>query len=405
MRGALGQRVPSRHELGHPRDRRVKKWAPVLGALALMVAACSAEPGAHDTPVNSPPPSSSGSPTGGTSVGPTDAESSTDPPEPSAGRVIASVQGRSIGPIALSGGTLAYPFADGSNEWNTVRISHDGALWTAARSEWSEGLINWVALSGHWLAYVDQSRRQDDASPNVMWRVWAVDLDGDSRVLLASNGETPDPYVPVVSGGGGYFFWSQAEKDRSASEFAWEPDWQEPRLLLRFAELTPGSETYSRDGVVYLGPNGRGLKGHTAGGDCWRVSMDGGPPTALTHTALAMGCAASDDTLIWTQHLPPDDPRKAEVGEQPFTTWTLDLDDPDAAPTQVYEGIQSGLFPVAGDEFAAWANVGRSFIMRSSTSGETTRVRGGMSIAASGSHLAVAQPAGHKWKIMLYDAP
>ncbi|WP_248579988.1 hypothetical protein [Nocardioides sp. InS609-2] len=83
----------------------------------------------------------------------------------------------------------------------------------------------------------------------------------------------------------------------------------------------------------------------------------------------------------------------------------LDLDDQAAVPTQVYEGIQSGLFPVAGDGFAAWANIGRAFIMRSSSSGETTRVRGGMSIAASGSHLAVAQPAGPKWKVMLYDAP
>ena len=118
-----------------------------------------------------------------------------------------------------------------------------------------------------------------------------------------------------------------------------------------------------------------------------------------------MGCAASDDTLIWTQHLPPDDPRTAEVGDQPFTTWTLDLDDPDAAPTQVYEDIQSGLFPVAGDGFAAWANNGTAFKMRSTASGNTARVRTGPSMAASGSHLAAVHQAGPKWRIVLYDAP
>ena len=381
------------------------KWAATLGALGLLLAACSAEPAAHDTPERGAPSSSPGSPTGEASVGATGGPSSRGLLDPSAGRVIATVRGRSIGPIALSGTTLAYPFADGSPDWNTVRVSHDGATRTTVRSQWPQGLINWVALSGHWLAYVDQSRGQGDGSMDVMWRVWAADLNGDSRVLLASNGERPDPYVPTVDGGGGYFFWSQAEKDRSAGEFAWRPGWQEPRPLLRFAELTPGSETYSRDGVVFLGPNGKGLKRHTTGGDCWRVGLDGGPPSALTHTALAMGCAASDDTLVWTQHLPRRDPRYADVGEQPFTTWTLDLDDPAAAPTKVYEGIQSGLFPVAGDGFAAWANVGTSFIMRSSTSGETTRVPDGRSVAASGSHVAVAQQAGPTWKIVLYDAP
>ncbi len=74
------------------------------------------------------------------------------------------------------------------------------------------------------------------------------------------------------------------------------------------------------------------------------------PPAALTHTGLALGCAASDDTLIWTELLPQGDPRRVDVGDDPFTTWTPDLKDPDAVPTTIYEGSQSGLSPVAGTD-------------------------------------------------------
>lgn len=238
----------------------MKKWAPALGALALQLAACSAQPGSHDAPDGSEPSSSPPSPTADDSVGATvdpaaDDPSSTGHSTPLTGRVLVTASG-DVGPIALSGTTVAYPYADGSPEWNTVRITKDGATRTAARSEWSEGMINWAALSGRHLAYVDQSRQQNDGSMDVLWRVWAVDLKDESRTLLASNGDTPDPFVPTVDGGGGFFFWSQAEKDRSAAEFAWRPGWQEPRSLLRYAVLAPGSETFCRNGVVYLGPNG-----------------------------------------------------------------------------------------------------------------------------------------------------
>ncbi len=381
----------------------MRKWTPAFVALAYVLTACSAGSGVHTPDAGTDANASSSPP----SVNPTTEESSPSTPSPrSDGKQIVTIQGGVPGPIALDSGTVAYPFADDSESWNTVRTSRDGTERTVATSEWDEGLVNWVALSGDgWLAYVDQDHTQGDADPNVLWRVWAVDLSSDERVLLASNGETSDPYVPVVKGGGGYIFWSRAEKDRTARELAWKPGWDEPRTLLTYAELTPGSETYSDGAIVYLGPNGKGIRGHTTGGDCWRVPLDGGQPEALTHTALAMGCAASDDTLIWTQHLPADDPRNPQVTEQPFTTWTLDLTAPDGHPEKLYEGIQSGAAPAAGDGFVAWEDVARRIILRSSTTGTQVKLPRSISMAASGRRLAVTQQAGRNWTVMLYDAP
>lgn len=379
----------------------MKGRAPAWVLVLLVLTACSAEPA---------PDASAGASAPSPSKTPASQENGSAPPTPAAqpsGTPVSVVKGGPPGPVAVDGDMVAFPFADDADSWNAVRTSRGGAERTVATSEWDGGLINWVALNGDgWLAYVDQDHTQGDGDPDVFWRVWAIDLATDERVLLASNEETADPYVPVVRGGGGWFFWSQAEEDRTARELAWQPGSDEPRAVLTHAELTPGSETWSDGSIVYLGPNGRGLEGHTTGGDCWRVPIDGGQePEALTHTALAMGCAASDDTLVWTQHLPADDPRNDDIGEQPFMTWTLDLAGADPAPTRVFEGVQSGAFPIAGDGFAAWDDASRRIIVRSTASGEKVRLPRGIGKAASGTQLVVTQQAGGSWTVTRYDAP
>ncbi len=405
----------------------MKKWAPIVGALTLALAACSAQPGADGSPArgaSTRAPSSAGSPTASQSSAPS-SEASPTAIEDAPSRVIASVPYRSMGFLAMSGTTVAYPYAEGrSDAWTAVGTSLGGASTRVARSEWgSRGRVGGVAIQGHWLTYVDKLMNQG-AEHGALWRVWAVDLTGDSRVLLASNGQTSDDFAPQgVNTGGGYFFWSQVDMDtpsgsepcgwfsRGCREYAWKPGWPEPRVLARTPGLQ-GDETFGRDGIVYLGPPSKG--GNKAGGgECWHIGLDGGAPTALTHTSLAAGCAASDDTFVWTQRLPFSDPRRAgigRVGDAPYTTWTLDLADPDTTPTKIYRGVQSGLFPVAGDGFVAWGTKGTNYLMRSTTTATTTatttKVPGGWrDLTASGRHLATWDVVHRKIEITLYDAP
>ena len=164
---------------------------------------------------------------------------------------------------------------------------------TVARSAWPGGFINWAAGTGDWVAWVDQSHRQGDSDPNVLWRVWVTNTSSGRKRLLSTNGNMPDPFVPQVHAAGGYVFWTQAEADRTAREYIWKAGAGAPRTALRHVEMTPGSETAADGQLVYLSRAAGRHTGHTVGGDCWAVPLDGhGPPKPLTHTALAMGCAA-----------------------------------------------------------------------------------------------------------------
>ncbi len=212
--------------------------------------------------------------------------------------------------MALDADRVVFPLADeGGADWRSVGVLDVGAhtQQVVAHSEFPQGLVNWVAGTGDWVAWVDQSRRQSDSDPNVLWRVRAKNLATGEERLLAGNGTTGDPFVPRVHGDAGFFYWTEAEADRSARELTWTAAWPRPRAILRHAEMTPGSETAADDALVYLSRAATGKKGHTVGGDCWTVPLDGsGRPQPLTHTALAMGCAVSDDgDLVWSEHIDP----------------------------------------------------------------------------------------------------
>jgi hypothetical protein len=203
-----------------------------------------------------------------------------------------------IGPLALNGHTVVFPFTEsGGPDSDSVKLfdadTHIERV--VAHTAYPQGLINWAAGSGDWVAWVDQSRRQSDSEPDVLWRVHALDTRTGRQLLLASNEKRPDPFVPQVHGTGDWFYWTQAEPNRTAREQIWTPSWARPRSLLRHTEMTPGSESVVAEQLVYLGPAAARHGAHTVGGDCWAVPLDRtGAPARLTDTALAMGCAVSD---------------------------------------------------------------------------------------------------------------
>jgi hypothetical protein len=160
--------------------------------------------------------------------------------------------------------------------------------------------------------------------------------------------------VPILRSQDGHVFWTQAERDRTAREQVWEPGWAKPRDVLRHTEMTPGSESISRDRLVYLGRAATGPTGHTVGGDCWSVPLKGGTPQALTHTALAMWCAAGGETLAWTLHIDPTaEPQPADgILDDPYELWART----GAEPRLLRRGYFSMTDPAAGGGYVAWLN-------------------------------------------------
>jgi len=362
--------------------------ALVAGAvgLGLALAGCgSGDPSATRTP----PGGSAAS-----STAPTGSASGT-PSGPLAVHEVGSVAVPSgnVGPLRVGGGAVVFPFAtDPAAGWTRVGLMHAGdrTPTTVARSQWPHGLVNWVAADGDWVAWVDQSAEQSDATPKVLWRVWALDTTTNQKVLLASNGRRADPYVPIVLGQDGWFFWTRAETDRTAREQIWKPGDDAPTDLLRHVEMTPGSESVSGDRLVYLGPAATASRGHTVGGDCWSVPVTGGTPEPLTHSALAMGCAAAGDVLTWSQHIAPDTAKMPALGllDDPYTVWSQPLSGGRA--TRLHQGYVLSSPLLAGDGFVSWDPDGRRVVRSLSTDATVMLPKGSVSIrsAASGRDLA-----------------
>jgi hypothetical protein len=318
----------------------------------------------------------------------------------------------SIGPIRLGDRALVYTYAAGEADWDTVEFSdlETGRTRAIAHSEFETGLINWVATTGRWAAYVDQSSVQGNSDPDVLWRVHAVDVDTGANEILASNGDRPDPYVPIVHGADGYFFWTQAEADRTAQELVWRVGAAEPVAILRHAEMTPGSETLSDGNLVYLGPAAeRAGQEHTVGGDCWQLPITGGTPEPLTSRALVMSCAARGGQLAWTQHIDPTTKDLPSEGilDNPYELWAEDTTDRE--PRLLHRGYITSGDPAVGDGFVLWENAHGVRVVQSLHSGKPhpwSKTKGDSAYqpaVASGSYAAHASGgSGAKITIFLY---
>ena len=248
-----------------------------------------------------------------------------------------------IGPIALDDHRAVFPLAS-PGEGDTTRVAafdaDTDALSIVAETEFGHGLINWVAVTGPWIGWVDQSRRQSDADPEVLWRIHVLNTETGQGHVIGSNGDRADPFVPQIRAGDGSFFWAEAEPDRTAREYIWQPAWPAARPLLRHVELTPGTETVADGHLVFLGRAAPPRTGHTTGGDCWTVSIGSvGAPEPLTSTGLAMGCAISQrGELVWTEHIDPKSRRLPRDGV---------LDDPYQVKTQTIPEIEGGSTPAS----------------------------------------------------------
>ncbi len=158
---------------------------------------------------------------------------------------------------------------------------------------------------------------------------------------------------------------------------------------------TPGSESAAGGGLVYLGPAGTHAHGHTVGGDCWSVPLDGSrSPRPLTRTALAMGCAAGAASLVWSEHVDPDGPVPADgLLDDPFQIHTSPLaDGPDRL---LHEGYLPTGYPLAGADVVLWHGADGRAVVHSLDSDAAARLpsRAGGYLASDGEHLVAGSTA------------
>lgn len=298
----------------------------------------------------------------------TSAHLSVSPSAPGLSRV---TLGSHVGPAVAAKDAIVFPASDqNDDDWDRIQAvpMAGGEPRTVATTQFSDGFINWVAASPDgWIYYVDQSAQQSDQAPAVLWRVVGIDPSSNEPVTLDSNGDSPDPHVPIVQAQAGWAFWTSAEADLTAREHLWKPGWAEPMDLLRHTEMTPGSASVSGDALIYLGNAATGATGHTIGGDCWSVPLAGGTPRPLTHTALAMACDADDDWLVWTQHIGPDDPVPSGDGvlDDPFSLWAIAAKG--GTPTQLHQGYVPLITPHVARSVVAWVDESGAWVVQDLT--------------------------------------
>lgn len=258
-------------------------------------------------------------------------------------------------------------------------------------SRWAQGIIQWQAVTGHWVAWTDQSRIQTDDDANALWRVWAKDLRSGKRCLLASNGQQANPYVPHVVAGKGRFVWAEAEPDRTAKELIWNTEHtaEKPRIVGSHLRLVPGSETLTGSDLVYLGPPALKRPGDSAeGGDCWSTPLAGGPPHPLTRSGLVLSCAVSAGTMVWSER------RRGSDSSDPFSYWSRVLGS--GQPMLLHKGATASRYPVAGSGFAAWMPHDAAYLLHSTSGPDDVLLSPGQTAyvplgsAASGDSFAYA---------------
>lgn len=267
------------------------------------------------------------------------------------------VEAKSMAAVALDDSSIVVSIGHSETADTVERWTQDDGWSAVAESAWPQGFINWVGVSGSWVLYVDQSRLQDDQHMDVLWRIDAVNVTTGAHRTIASNGATADPWVPYLDSTEDGITWTQASPSQRANLYIWDGPHGHAVELESDVEMTPGSDRAAGAYVYYLGPNGRGEKGHTTGGDCWRIPRVGGTPQAITKTALALSCTPTPRSLFTGLHIDPEAPTQPAEGvlDDPYRIQDFDLSG-DLVRT-VETGYISDWNPVAVGTDVVWQTI------------------------------------------------
>ncbi|HET6154077.1 MAG TPA: hypothetical protein VFE15_14080 [Marmoricola sp.] len=275
--------------------------------------------------------------------------------------------GASTGPMALGDGVLAYPFTTAGSRWDQVEAVRLATMRRSvvATSQWSDGLIESVAVGNGWLVYVDQRQKvgvQDQ--PPTQWRVKAVDLATGRTIVLGTSGNRADPGPPYVSRTGGYVLWTPYGTGAALPTSVWKPGWAAARKLPTPDPAPQGTISIVGNRLVYVVDSSTPVSAAFPTGDCWEAPLTGGKAEQVTTTGLVENCIARGDDLFWSQI---DDPASADNFD-PSSTWLGSLSTRQAVELTSTTAKASGDASF-GAGFVAWSNLSQQAVVRSLAGG------------------------------------
>ncbi|WP_203336947.1 hypothetical protein [Nocardioides limicola] len=237
-----------------------------------------------------------------------------------------------------------------------------GEFRSVAKTNYPSGLIDWLAITGDHVVYIDSESVPDTFGGDPLrWQLWAVNLrTGESELIdesgpagsmegIAQNAD--DERVVWVR-------WADPLDPRKGMRIEqWEPG-TKPSVVAADLRISSATVYPSTHGVVYPSLS-RGQVRGTSRQDLHLLGEDG-VSTPLTSSGLLIDFTVNDDRLTWTEY---SDPRSvAEPAAEPYKIFTRRLGDPKAESVQVQEGYSDGN-AVAGESFVAWWPQGRGIEM------------------------------------------
>lgn len=249
---------------------------------------------------------------------------------------------------------IAYPFADDDDTLpNAVGVIdiRSGERQVIARSEWSRGLIDWVEITGSTVVWADQDRIPSTDNRDNKWRLYAYDLTTDRRRLLATSGDSTQPWVPIPRAADGHVVWSelpdgQADPAAGIQLRAWKPNWAQPRNILDKAQVVQATEAISDGQLNFLAPS-PGKTGGYFNIDVYTMPLAGGTKRRLSTSGTVEWLDAADGVAVWSERKPPP----AEF-QDPYTHVVRPLDGSEPA-RRIQRGYTASNV-VVGTGFAAW---------------------------------------------------
>jgi hypothetical protein len=305
---------------------------------------------------------------------------------------------RSLG-LALTGNaafvSASPPGGDRPSQVLRLDLS-SGKQSLVASSHWSSGEIDSVAASGNWIVWVDQSDLLSTGGPGgsttVLWRVWAKNLTSGRRILLDTNGSTPDPLPPALVAGDGYVGWTILT-GRTVRSPIWKPGWAHSRTL-SLPVKAYGPSAIADGKVIFLRYAKTKLGRRYGLGDCWSYPLRGkGSLQQLTHSGLVQRCHASGTDLVWTEHIDPathDSLTVRDAADDAYELKTVSLEGA-TEPRTIHEGSMQA-DPVVGSGFTLWFPSGPAQVSALDSSASTSFKGGGLAWWAATHGNLVAYP-------------
>lgn len=275
--------------------------------------------------------------------------------------------------LALGDGFVSFGARDGNDPVVVIVDLETGADRVVYRSDWSEGVVDWVTANGDWVVFSVLDRVPDANYPVSIWEMSALNVRTDEVRVLTSSGGQEAPWQLAPEAGGGLVVWREPEdptdEDGGIRVRAWELGGKQVRDLdfvhSKSTALMTNGATISY--ILYDLRNRR--KDGFWPADVWVADVASGERHRVSTSGNVQWIALGHEDVVWSEREP------SKEFDDPFYHYSAPIAGDE--PLRIQRGWSDSNV-VAGDDFAAWWGNRAGDIVVSSFDGEhQTRFRRG----------------------------